>query len=233
MKILIVEDEPFAAEELQEKLEKLEKPVVEVTGIAESYEEALELIRRNKPQLVLVDIELKGELTGIDLSEELQKQGIPFLYLTGLEELDVYYKAEKTGSLKFLSKPIDRYNLRNALLEAEKAITDEKKETLRFFTVKAGIRKSLHPDQVAYLKGGRSYCEIHFMDRSKWDISLNLGKVAEQIDHPDFIRIHKSFFVNKKHIEHIAANSVRLTTGIDLNISLTYKREVKRMTERP
>ena len=42
MKILIVEDEPFAAEELKEKLEKLNH---EVTGIAESYEQALELIR--------------------------------------------------------------------------------------------------------------------------------------------------------------------------------------------
>ncbi|MNK24780.1 Sensory transduction protein LytR [compost metagenome] len=229
MKILIVEDEPFAAEELKEKLEKLNH---EVIAIAESYEEALELIRKNKPELALVDIELKGELTGIDLSEELQKQGIPFLYLTGIEDENIYDKAVQTGSLKFLSKPIDSMNLRNGIYEAKKIIDDTKQEMMRFFTVKAGVRKSLHPNQVAYLKGGRSYCEIHFMDGSKWDISVNLGKVAEQMDHPNFIRIHKSHFINKKHIEHIAANSVRLTTGIDLNISLTYKKELKRMTER-
>lgn len=229
MKILIVEDEPFAAEELKEKLEKLDH---EVTGIAESYEEALELIHRNKPELVLVDIELKGKLTGIDLSEELQNQGIPFLYLTGIEEQNIYDKAVQTGSLKFLSKPIDRLNLRNGIFEAKKMMDDAKRDAMRFFTVKAGIRKPLHPDQVAYLKGGRAYCEIHFMDGLKWEISTNLGNVAEQMDHPDFIRIHKSHFINKRHIESITANTVRLTTGTVLNISLTYKKDLRRMMDK-
>lgn len=227
MKILIVEDEPFAAEDLREKLEALDHVV---TDTAESYENALESIRENRPELVLVDIELKGELTGIDLSEELQKQQIPFLYLTGLEDENIYDQAVQTGPLKFLSKPIDRLNLRNGIFEAKKTIADAKQEAMRFFTVKAGVRKSLHPSQVAYLKGGRSYCEIHFKNGSKWEICQNLGKVATQMDHPDFIRIHKSHFINKKHIEHITANTVRLTSGIDLNISDSYKKELKRMT---
>ncbi len=229
MKILIVEDEPFAAEELKEKLEKLNH---EVTGIAESYEQALELIRTVKPELALVDIELKGGLTGIDLSEELQNMGIPFLYLTGIEEEGMYDKAVKTGSLKFLSKPIDRLNLRNGIFEAQKMIDDTKRDAMRFFTVKAGIRKPLHPDQVAYLKGDRAYCEIHFINGLKWEISANLGKVAEQMDHPNFIRIHKSHFINKKHIESTTANTVRLTTGTVLNISLTYKRDLRRMMDK-
>ncbi|MGV3610211.1 MAG: LytR/AlgR family response regulator transcription factor [Fluviicola sp.] len=228
MKILIVEDEPFAAEELKEKLEKLNH---EVTGIAESYDEALELIRTNKPELALVDIELKGELTGIDLSEELQNMGIPFLYLTGLEDEHIYDKAVQTGSLKFLSKPIDLLNLRNGILEAQKLVNDAKLDAMHFFTVTAGDRRPLHPSQVAYLKAGRAYCEIHFIKGPKWEISLNLGKVAEKINHPDIIQIHKSHFINKKHIQSITANTVQLTTGDVLKIAESYKKELKRLTQ--
>ncbi len=228
MKILIVEDEPFAAEELKEKLEKLNH---EVTGIAESYEEALGLIRKDKPELALVDIELKGELTGIDLSEELQNMGISFLYLTGIEEQDMYDKAVQTGSLKFLSKPIDRLNLRNGIFEAEKMMDDAKRDAMHYFTVKAGDRRSLHASQVAYLKGGRAYCDIHFINGSRWEISSNLGKVAEKINHPDIIQIHKSHFINMKHIKSITANTVQLTTGAVLKIADSYKKELKQLMQ--
>jgi DNA-binding LytR/AlgR family response regulator len=225
MNILIVEDDPFVAEDLKEKLEKLQH---HVTDVAESYDAALESIRKNKPDLALVDIELKGELTGIDLSEQLQRLAIPFLYLSGLEELDIYYKAEKTGRLQHLPKPIGLLHLRNALLDAQAVVTAAQRDAMRFFTVKAGTRKCLDPNQVVYLKADRVYCEVHFKDGSKWELSMNMGKVAEKLDHPDFIQIHRSHFVNKKHIALITTKTVQLTTGVVLKIADSYKVEINR-----
>lgn len=229
MKILIVEDEPFAADELTGKLEQLQH---EVTGVAESYDAALELLSTTKPDLALVDIDLKGKLTGIDLSEQLHQRRIPFLYLSGLEELDMYYKAEQTGRLKHLSKPIDLLNLRNALLEAATAIAAAKQETMHFFTVKAGIRKCIDPSQVVYLEADRVYCDVYFKDGSKWELSMPMGKVAGQLDHPDLIQVHRSFVINRKHIAHIKGNTVQLTVGPLLKVTPSYRKEFHRLVNK-
>jgi two-component system, LytTR family, response regulator LytT len=225
MKILIVEDDPIAAEDVIGKLETLRH---HVTDVAESYDAALESIRKNKPDLALVDIELKGDLTGIDLSEQLRRLTIPFLYLSGLEELDIYYKAEKTGRLQHLPKPISLLHLRNALLDAQAVVTAAQRDAMRFFTVKAGTRKCLDPNQVVYLKADRVYCDVHFKDGSKWELSMNMGKVAEKLDHPDFIQIHRSHVINKKHIVQMTAKTVELTTGVVLKIADSYKKEISR-----
>jgi len=142
--------------------------------------------------------------------------------------LDIYYKAEKTGRLKHLSKPIDLLNLRNTLLETQTAIDTTKRETIHFFTVKAGIRKGIDANQVAYLKADRVYCEVYFKDGSdKWELCENMGKVARKLDHPDLIQIHRSCFINKKCIDQITTNTVQLTTGAVLKIADSYKAKLK------
>jgi response regulator of citrate/malate metabolism len=78
-KILIVEDEPVVAEDIRLTIEQAG---YEFCGIAPSVNRALELIKQQRPCLVLVDIFLKGNLTGIDLAFELNKKDIPFVYLS-------------------------------------------------------------------------------------------------------------------------------------------------------
>ena len=78
-KILIVEDEFIVANDLKMILVK---SGYEVCGIAASVEEARILIDAQKPNWVLLDIILKGDLTGIDLAWELETKKIPFLYIS-------------------------------------------------------------------------------------------------------------------------------------------------------
>lgn len=75
-KILIVEDQFIEANNLQEMLETAD---YRVTGIARSVPKALELITQNPPDLVLLDIFLKGPLTGIDLARNLRELNISTL----------------------------------------------------------------------------------------------------------------------------------------------------------
>lgn len=221
MKILIVEDEPFAAEELKEKLEKLDH---EVTGIAESYEEALELIRKDKPELALVDIELKGELTGIDLSEELNRQSISFIYISSIDDLSVYYKAKTTGPVEYLPKPVNSLSLRNALLELEAEIATLKNRRMHFFHDKNGIKKRIEADQIVYIKAGGMYCEVFFADATTpWMLSVPMGNLLKDLDHPDLIQIHRSYVINLKHVEKIQGSNVQMTVGPFLPISKPYK----------
>ena len=226
MKILIVEDDPFVADDLKDKLEQLN---YRVTGIAESYDTAIETISKDKPDLALLDIELKGELTGIDLSEELNKQEIPFIYLSSIQDLNTYFKAKDTGPLKNLAKPIDLVNLRNALLDIETKAATSKQGVMHFFTDKDGIRKRVDPDQILYLEAARSYCDVYFENGTKSTLSTAMGNVAKKLKHSDLIQISRSHFVNRKHITLIRGNEVKLTTGPFLRVSDSFRDEFNGM----
>lgn len=77
LKVLIVEDQFIEANDLQITLEKAGHSVC---GIAKSVKSALEAIKTDKPEIVLLDIFLKGPLSGIDLAPVLTKDNIPFIF---------------------------------------------------------------------------------------------------------------------------------------------------------
>lgn len=102
IKILIVEDEFIVANDLRLMLKKAGYRVV---GIANSFIEAIEIVKESKPELVLLDIYLKGELTGIDLAKQLRKDNIPFVYLSANSNQSVLEQAKETQPHGFLVKP--------------------------------------------------------------------------------------------------------------------------------
>ncbi|MBT30240.1 MAG: DNA-binding response regulator [Thalassobius sp.] len=101
-KILIVEDEFIVANDLRLILQRAGYNVI---GIANSVSEALEIIDANKPQLVLLDIYLKGDLTGIDLAKKLAEEHIAYVYLSANSNQKVLEEAKATQPYGFLVKP--------------------------------------------------------------------------------------------------------------------------------
>jgi DNA-binding NtrC family response regulator len=107
-KVLIVEDQFIEANDLQLILEKAGyKPC----GIARSVPIAQELIKKEKPGLVLLDIFLKGKLTGIDLAKQLAEEDIPFVYLSANSNEEVLNAAKATQPYGFLVKPFREKDL--------------------------------------------------------------------------------------------------------------------------
>ncbi len=107
-KILIVEDEMIVATDLRLVLEK---NGYDVTGIARSYEKAIELISQKKPDVVLLDIFLTGTLTGIDIAKKLQEEGIAFIYVSANANEEVLAKAKTTEPYGFIVKPFREKDL--------------------------------------------------------------------------------------------------------------------------
>lgn len=101
-KILIVEDQFVEANNLQMILERAG---YEVCTIARSVPTALEIIEEEKPELVLLDIFLKGKLTGIDLAKILRDQQIAFVYLSANSNKEILDAAKATKPYGFLVKP--------------------------------------------------------------------------------------------------------------------------------
>jgi len=100
--ILLVEDEYVVASDLEIILEKAG---YHVTGIASSVAEALDLIAEQKPDMVLLDIVLQGQATGIDLAGQLTAGTIPFIYLSANSNQSIVEAAKSTQPYGFLVKP--------------------------------------------------------------------------------------------------------------------------------
>lgn len=101
-KILIVEDQFIEANNLQMILERAG---YHVCSIARSYYDATKIIEEERPNIVLLDIYLKGELTGIDLAKTLREKNIPFVYLSANSNKDILNAAKATRPYGFLVKP--------------------------------------------------------------------------------------------------------------------------------
>jgi DNA-binding NtrC family response regulator len=111
-KILIVEDEFIVANSIQLILEDAGYTIA---GIAASAREAQECIAQNKPELVLLDIRLKGKMSGIDIARKLRVDNIPFIYLSANADQAILEEAKTTEPNGFLVKPVREKDLLVAL----------------------------------------------------------------------------------------------------------------------
>lgn len=101
-KLLIVEDEFIVANDLRLILDGNGYYVI---GIADSVKEALDCIARERPDIVLLDIQLKGKLNGIDLAKQLNTMKIAFIYLSANSNQSILEEAKVTQPYGFLVKP--------------------------------------------------------------------------------------------------------------------------------
>ncbi len=144
IKILIVEDELLIAKGLARKLEKLEYLVV---GIASSSEAALQKVEETQPDLILMDIVIKGDLDGIETAKRIQEKfNIPVIYVTAYADDETLERAEETESYGYILKPFKEREVHAAIkialkkhqatlqmqksLKAAQAVTDEKSRFL-------------------------------------------------------------------------------------------------------
>jgi PAS domain S-box-containing protein len=113
LKILLVEDEAIVAMDVQERLRSLgyTVPAVASTGKA-----AIQKAAEAQPDLVLMDIKLKGGMDGIQAADEIRGRfDIPIVYLTALSDEATLQRAKATGPFGYLRKPFDEGELRTAI----------------------------------------------------------------------------------------------------------------------
>ena len=100
---LIVEDEVLIVEELTERLSALGFSVIGAVG---SADEGIEIATRHRPDLVLMDIRLKGKKDGIDAALEIRRQvDVPIVYLTAHSDRNTVDRAKRTDHDGFVLKP--------------------------------------------------------------------------------------------------------------------------------
>lgn len=111
--ILLVEDEGIVAQDLKETLTRLG---YRVTGIASEGAQAVKMAQELQPELVVMDVSLRGELDGIQAARLIQERSqIPVIFLTGHSDPATLQRAVLTGPLGYILKPFQEVELRCAI----------------------------------------------------------------------------------------------------------------------
>ena len=171
VKILVVEDEMVIAANIALQLTNLG---YEVTGIIPRGEDALLHLKENQPDIVLLDINLKGKLDGIEMAKQIQKErSIPIIYLTANADEDHFNRAKATNPYAFISKPYKKLDLQRAIeltinrIQKEKSIENSTVSVTTPFILSDSIFVRHHEKMVKviiqdilYIEAERNYCRI-------------------------------------------------------------------------
>jgi PAS domain S-box-containing protein len=143
-KILVVEDEPIVALDLQQEVELLGLTVV---GQAESADEALMAAEENRPDLALMDVSIVGSMDGIQTARLLREAyGIPVIFLTSYSDEPTIKRAARELPFGYLTKPFQRRELRAALevgLHRIKTETQQRSEQEAIAATVSGMREGV------------------------------------------------------------------------------------------
>ena len=182
LSILVVEDDPAIAIDIALTLEANDYTVF---GPTHRADRALEYLRREHVDLALLDINLEGETTGIDLAHQINQQfGIPFIFLTSYSDQATVASAAETYPATFLVKPFKQEDLAPAIEIAMAGATRKSRGYVPALTL---INKGL----------------VHGLTRTEYEIMLELDKGCSVVDIAD--RRHNSENTIKTHVKNIYA----------------------------
>ena len=228
-KIFIVEDEPILVEQMKILLEDLGYWVV---GNADNGNTAISRIISVEPDVIIMDISIKGILTGIDIGLELKAQGFKggIIFLTSLDDDTVFDAARDVIPFDYLIKPVGRSKLRRTL---ELLLTSRNilEEGVRNGVVILKEKNELHKivvEDIKYIEVQDKICLISIEGRKEAvEIRIGLTELLGSLKSADFIKVHRSYVVNENHIESydITRNLIVLRGG-KVPVSRTYKEEL-------
>ncbi len=206
--ILIVEDESIIAKDIQQSLKKLGYTVV---GICATGEDAIKTSEEQKPDLVLMDIMLKGEMNGIEAASLIrEKLNIPIIFLTAYADESTLNKAKESEPYGYIIKPFKEIDLRTSIemsLYKHEKETDVKKERDFLYSivenkdskdilfVKSNSRLvKVKSSDIFFVEALKDYVVINTAT-ARYTIHATMKDIEKKLPANDFVRVHRSFIV--------------------------------------
>ncbi|MGW8314358.1 MAG: LytR/AlgR family response regulator transcription factor [Bacteroidales bacterium] len=209
LSILIVDDEPEARDLLTMLLERIDG--VELTGEAESVDQALRFVQEHTPDLILLDIQMPVK-TGFDLVSQLHEMGLDqgYIFVTAYDEYAI--EAIRASAFDYLLKPVDPGILEDAIRRfrenwEQKQLRDKIGQLLGSLGIGRKLKFNtrsgfliLDPDEILCCIADGNYTKIMLVNERQEVISSNLGSVENMLEGEDFFRISRSALINFKFL---------------------------------
>ncbi len=236
MKILVVEDEALF---LDTVLIILEEMGYEKLYSADSSHSALELFVAVKPDLVLMDINIKGEQDGIKVAETISKSenAVPIIFMTSLEDKKTFERAKKTNPINYLVKPFEDDDLKRsielAVYKYHHATWDSDFFTVwqedilakdSFFVKQDKKLTRVLVQDIIHIQAVDKYIEL-LLDKKKMLARMSLSELNNKLPPDVFARVSKSFIINVTFISDIdlVDSTITLKNGEVVKVSRHYK----------
>lgn len=215
VKILVVEDEIIIADNICDTLEDLGYEALEP---AINYTEAINTLETEKPDLAILDIQLSGKKTGIDIAQKIEEQfGIPFIFLTSNTDAATVNEAKKVMPLAYLVKPFTKDELYSSVEIALYKHSQNTKETESenviikdaLFLKDKGVFTKVFFEEILYLKSAHVYVEFILKDKKNVVVRGSMEDISIKLPE-SFIRLHRSFIINTSHLTQFNGVSVKI-----------------------
>ena len=232
---IIIDDEQNSVDVLEKLINRFFRDQVEVVSEFNNLNDAVQYLNGNSVDLVFLDMKLDFN-SGLDLLYQFKdKKSFEVICVTAYKEYAI--EALRCSAFDYLLKPVNYVELISAVkrLQAknnqnsfEKSdVVDKNNTPLKkrrdsiAFPSKNGFKVE-KLSSIIYCEAKGNYAQVHLYPKSQILISKTLKKLVDMIDHPDFFRIHKSYYINMNYIVSYnrSENIVELKNGMFLPVSV-------------
>lgn len=218
LNIFIVEDESIVAKDIQNSLTKLGYNVV---GFANNGKDAIEKIIELMPDLILMDIMIKGPLTGIEVSEKIkEKMNVPVIFLTAYADEGTLSRAKITEPYGYILKPFKEIDLHSTI---EMAVYKHQKDSAllkeRDFLYSLVENKDEKAKDILFVKSNSRLVKVYLKDIyfvealkdyviintefSRYTVHSTMKELDKKLGNVEFVRVHRSFIARLDKIQSI------------------------------
>lgn len=250
LKALIVDDEPLARDSMRVLL--VEHAADHLVLEAKNGWEAVSLIRNEHPDLIFLDVQMP-EMDGFAVVREVGAANMPgLIFVTAHDQYAI--QAFEINAVDYLLKPVSRERFQATLARARsrlrahafdreriasllESIDSPSQKLSRIAIRSAGKTYFVALEEVEWVKAAENYVELH-VGLTRHLLHVRIHKLECSLDPEVFLRIHRSFIVNVKHIKEIepAAHGecvLTLRSGVRLKSSRSYDQSIRRWAANP
>ena len=232
-----MEDHPLHVEKAQFLIDRLG---YNLCGTSSDGENVLQDAKLLSPDVFILDIELKGVKTGIEVAKQLREAGLstPIIFLTSRTEHEVFEKARDTMPEAYLQKPMTEDAIKHAIelavykemVQPEPEQNHLKDHTADAVFLKVGdaLKKVMLNDIVHIEVSYKNYCDIHTQNGS-FAVKSSLKELESTLSEIPLIRVHRTAMVNVNFIEEINEKLQLVKTPLgDVPLGNSFKKDLKK-----
>ena len=247
IKAIIVDDEPLSREKIRILAESNKQ--IEIIGEGKNVKEGAGLINKLNPDLVFLDINMPGK-SGVELITELGESA-PFVIFTTAYS-DYAAEAFNLNAVHYLLKPFDQQKFNEGVDRASERIFAKKSSDIlqrMNDVIKSESDKEVYADripvktedkivlvpvdEVLFIEADKNYAVINLKDKS-YRMRTTLNELGERLNPDLFIRVHKSYIVNKSFVQELEPTFnqeyiIKLVTNKKIPTGKAYKENVQKL----